>query len=114
MFIIEMIDSWDRTVKTWCVDYTKETVENFVNTLNKGLLYELEEQANSHEQYYFYYEEVKLSELPSEEEIIEIIKPSNFEFELGESNSNSGLTLDMIQNWDMSSVTDMSEMFKDM
>lgn len=114
MFIIEMIDSWDRTVKTWCVDYTKETVENFVNILNKELLYELEKQANSCEQYYFYYEEVKLSELPTEGEIIEIINLNKFEIDLGESKSNSGLTLDMIQNWDMSNVTDMSGMFKDM
>ena len=114
MFIIEMIDSWDRTVKTWCVDYTKETVENFVNTLNKGLLYELEEQANSHEQYYFYYEEVKLSELPTEEEILELIKPKDLDLSMIESISSTSITDEILLNWDITKVTDMTNMFKDM
>ena len=113
MYIVEMIDSWDRTVKSWCVECSKEEVENFVDTLNKGLSDELENKAESNEQYYFYYHEVKLSKLPSEEELIELMKPSEFELSMREQPSNSGLTLEMIRDWEISNVTDFSGMFKD-
>ena len=37
MYIIEMVDDWDRTIQTWIVNRSEEEVSDFVNTMNSGL-----------------------------------------------------------------------------
>ena len=112
MFIIDMVDSWDRTVMSWCVNCSKAEVDLFVYNLNNGLSDTLRNQVKSNEEYYFYYKEIEVSNLPTEDELKELMEPSEFELSMREP-SNSGLTLEMIKDWDITKVPDMTDMFKE-
>ena len=112
MYIIEMVDDWDRTIQTWIVNRSEEEVSDFVNTMNCGLADKLRKEVESNTEYYFYYRKCEVIDLPTEEEIKEIIKPSEFELSMSKP-SNSGITYDMIKDWDITKVTDFSNMFKD-
>ena len=112
MYIIEMVDDWDRTIQTWIVNRSEEEVSDFVNTMNSGLADKLSEEVKSNREYYFYYRKHDVIDLPTEEEIKELIRPSDFELSMREP-CDSGITYDMIKNWDITKVTDMTDMFKD-
>ena len=112
MYIIEMVDDWDRTIKTWIVNRSEEEVSNFVNTMNLGLANKLREEVKSCTECYFYYRKCEVIDLPTEEEIKELLKPSDFELSMRES-CDSGITYDMIKDWDITKVTDMIDVFKD-
>ena len=112
MYIIEMVDDWDRTIQTWIVNRSEEEVRDFVNTMNSGLADKLREEVKSNTECYFYYRKHDVIDLPTEEEIKELLRPSDFELSMREP-SNSGITYDMIKDWNITKVTDMSDMFKD-
>ena len=112
MYIIEMVDDWDRTLQTWIVNRSEEEVIEFVNIMNSGLADKLREEVKSNTECYFYYRKHDVIDLPTEEEIKELLKPSDFELSMREP-SDSGITYDMIKDWDTSKVTDFSNMFKD-
>ena len=112
MYIIEMVDDWDRTIQTWIVNRSEEEVSDFVNTMNSGLADKLRKEVQSNTESYFYYRKHDVLDLPTEEEIKELLKPSDFELSMREP-SDSGITYDMIKDWDTSKVTDFSNMFKD-
>ena len=112
MYIIEMVDDWDRTIQTWIVNRSEEEVIDFVNTMNLGLADKLSEEVKSYTECYFYYRKCGVNDLPTEEEIKELLKPSDFELSMREP-CDSGITYDMIKDWDITKVTDMTDMFKD-
>ena len=112
MYIIEMVDDWDRTLYTWIVDCSEKEVSDFVNTMNYGLANKLREEVKSNTEYYFYYRKEEAIDLPTEEEIKELLKPSDFELSMREQPCESGITCDMIKDWDITKVTDFSNMFK--
>ena len=111
MYIIEMVDDWDRTLQTWIVNRSEEEVSNFVNTMNSGLADKLRKEVKSNTECYFYYRKHDVIDLPTEEEIKELLRPSDFELSMREP-SNSDITYDMIKDWDTTKVTDFSNMFK--
>ena len=112
MYIIEMVDDWDRTIKTWIVNRSEEEISDFVSTMNSGLANKLSEEVKSYTDCYFYYRKCEVIELPTEEEIKELLKPSDFELSMREP-CESGISYDMIKDWDITKVTDMTDMFKD-
>ena len=112
MYIIEMVDDWDRTLKTWIVNRSEEEVSDFVNTMNSGLADKLRKEVQSNTECYFYYRKCEVIDLPTEEEIKELLKPSDFELSMREP-CESGISYDMIKDWDITKVTDMTDMFKD-
>ena len=112
MYIIEMVDDWDRTIQTWIVNRSEEEVSDFVRTMNLGLADKLRKEVKSSTECYFYYRKCEVIDLPTEEEIKELLKPSDFELSMRETNS-TGLMNEMLLNWDVTKVTDMMDMFKD-
>ena len=112
MYIIEMVDDWDRTIKTWIVNRSEEEISDFVSTMNSGLANKLSEEVKSYTECYFYYRKCEVIDLPTEEEIKELLRPSDFELSMRETNS-TGLMNEMLLNWDVTKVTDMMDMFKD-
>ena len=112
MYIIEMVDDWDRTIQTWIVNRSEEEVSDFVNIMNSGLADKLRKEVKSCTDCYFYYRKCNAIDLPTEEEIKELLRPSDFELSMREP-SNSGITYDMIKDWDITKVTDFSNIFKD-
>ena len=112
MYIIEMVDDWDRTIKTWIVNRSEEEVSDFVSTMNSGLANKLSEEVKSYTECYFYYRKCEVIDLPTEEEIKELLRPSDFELSMRETNS-TGLMNEMLLNWDVTKVTDMMDIFKD-
>ena len=110
MYIIEMVDDWDRTIKTWIVNRSEEEVSDFVSTMNSGLANKLSEEVKSYTECYFYYRKCEVIDLPTEEEIKELLRPSDFELSMRETNS-TGLMNEMLLNWDVTKVTDMMDMF---
>ena len=112
MYIIEMVDDWDRTIKTWIVNRSEEEVSDFVSTMNSGLANKLSEEVKSYTECYFYYRKCEVIDLPTEEEIKELLRPSDFELSMRETNS-TGLMNEMLLNWDVTKVTDMMDLFKD-
>ena len=112
MYIIEMVDDWDRTIQTWIVNRSEEEVSDFVNTMNSGLANKLSEEVKSYTECYFYYRKYSVIDLPTEEEIKDLLKPSEFELSMREP-CDSGITYDMIKDGDSTKVTDFSNMFKD-
>ena len=112
MYIIEMVDDWDRTIKTWIVNRSEEEVSDFVRTMNLGLADKLRKEVKSSTECYFYYRKCEVIDLPTEEEIKELLKPSDFELSMREQPCESGVTYDMIKDWDITKVTDFSNMFK--
>ena len=112
MYIIEMVDDWDRTIKTWIVNRSEEEVSDFVSTMNSGLANKLSEEVKSYTECYFYYRKCEVIELPTEEEIKELLKPCDFESPTEEI-SSTGLTTEMLLNLDETKVADMSGLFKD-
>ena len=113
MYIIEMVDDWDRTLHTWIVNRSEEEVSDFVNTLNSGLADKLRKEVKSYTECYFYYRKCDVIDLPTEEEIKELLKPSDFELSMREPSSHTSITDEMLLNWDITKVTDFSNMFKD-
>lgn len=113
MYIIEMVDDWDRTLYTWIVNRSEEEVSDFVNTMNSGLANKLSEEVKSNTEYYFYYRKCEVIDLPTEEEIKELIKPIDRDLFKIESISSTSLMDEMVLNWDITKVTDMTNMFKD-
>ena len=113
MYIIEMVDDWDRTIQTWIVNRSEEEVSDFVNTMNSGLADKLSREVKSYTDCYFYYRKCDVIDLPTEEEIKELLKPSDFELSMREPNSNTSITDEMLLNWDITKVTDFSNIFKD-
>ena len=112
MYIIEMVDDWDRTIQTWIVNRSEEEVSDFVSTMNSGLADKLRREVESCTECYFYYRKCEVIDLPTEEEIKELLKPSDFELSMREQPYESGITCDMIKDWDITKVTDFSNMFK--
>ena len=112
MYIIEMVDDWDRTIKTWIVNRSEEEVSDFVNTMNSVLADKLRREVESCTECYFYYRKCEVIDLPTEEEIKELLKPSDFELSMREQPCESGISYDMIKDWDITKVTDFSNMFK--
>ena len=112
MYIIEMVDDWDRTIQTWIVNRSEEEVSDFVRTMNLGLADKLRKEVKSSTECYFYYRKCEVIDLPTEEEIKELLKPSDFELSMREQPCKSGVTYDMIKDWDITKVTDFSNMFK--
>ena len=47
MYIIEVVDDWDRTIQTWVVNRSEEEVSDFVNTMNSGLADKLRREVKS-------------------------------------------------------------------
>lgn len=113
MYIIEMVDDWDRTIQTWIVNRSEEEVSDFVNTMNSGLADKLRKEVKSCTECYFYYRKCGVIDLPTEEEIKELLRPSDFELSMREPSSNTTITDEMLLNWDATKVTDFSNMFKD-
>lgn len=113
MYIIEMVDDWDRTIKTWIVNRSEEEVSDFVSTMNSGLANKLSEEVKSFTECYFYYRKCEVIDLPTEEEIKELLKPSDFELSMREPISNTSITDEMLLNWDITKVADFPNMFKD-
>lgn len=113
MYIIEMVDDWDRTIQTWIVNRSEEEVSDFVNTMNSGLANKLRKEVKSNRECYFYYRKEEVIDLPTEEEIKELLRPSDFELSMREQSSNTTITDEMLLNWDTTKVTDFSNMFKD-
>ena len=112
MYIIEMVDDWDRTLHTWIVNRSEEEVSDFVSTMNSGLADKLRKEVKSSTECYFYYRKCGVIDLPTEEEIKELLKPSDFELSMREP-CDSGISYDMIKDWDITKVTDMIDMFKE-
>ena len=113
MYIIEMVDDWDRTLHTWIVNRSEEEVSDFVNKMNCGLFDKLRKEVKSNTEYYFYYRKCEVIDLPTEEEIKELIKPFDRDLSMIESISSTSITDEMLLNWDITKVTDMTNMFKD-
>ena len=74
MYIIEMVDDWDRTIQTWIVNRSEEEVSDFVRTMNLGLADKLRKEVKSSTECYFYYRKCEVIDLPTEEEIKELLK----------------------------------------
>ena len=113
MYIIEMVDDWDRTIQTWIVNRSEEEVSDFVNTMNSGLADKLRREVKSNRDCHFYYRKHDITDLPTEEEIKELLRPSDFELSMSEPSSNTTITDEMLLNWDTTKITDFSNMFKD-
>ena len=113
MYIIEMVDDWDRTIKIWIVNCSEDEVINFVNTMNSVLANKLSEEVESNRECYFYYRKEEVVDLPTEEEIKELLRPSDFELSMREPVSNTIITDETLLNWDTAKFTDMSGLFKD-
>jgi hypothetical protein len=113
MYIIEMVDDWDRTLYTWIVNCSEEEVSDFVNRMNYGLFDKLRKEVKSNTECYFYYRKCGVIDLPTEEEIKELIKPIDRDLSKIESISSTSITDEMLLNWDITKVTDMTNMFKD-
>lgn len=113
MYIIEMIDDWDRTIQTWIVNCSEEEVSDFVNTMNSGLANKLRKEVKSNKECYFYYRKEEVNDLPTGEEIKELLRPSDFELSMRELSSNTTITDESLLNWDTTKITDFSNMFKD-
>lgn len=111
MYIVDMIDSWDRTVRSWVVDYSEEEVKQFVENLNNGKTDELSLYVKSNESFWFTYYKMDIEPLPSDTELMEIMKPSEWELQRRETESSSGLSYDMIKDWEVV-IPDFTEMFK--
>ena len=112
MYIIEMVDDWDIIIQSWIVNRSEEEVSDFVNTMNSGLADKLIKEVKSCTECYFYYRKCDVIDLPTEEEIKELLKPSDFELSMREP-CDSDISYDMIKDWDVTKVTDFSNMFKD-
>jgi hypothetical protein len=112
MYIIEMVDDWDRTLHTWIVNRSEEEVSDFVNRMNSGLADKLRKEVKSNIDCYFYYRKHDVIDLPTEEEIKELLKPSDFELSMREPISNTSITDEMLLNWDITKVADFPNMFK--
>ena len=113
MYIIEMVDDWDRTINTWIVNRSEEEVSDFVNTMNSGLADKLIKEVKSCTECYFYYRKCDVIDLPTEEEIKELLRPSEFELSMREPSSHTSITDEMLLNWDVTKFTDFSNLFKD-
>ena len=113
MYIIEMVDDWDRTLQTWIVNRSEKEVVDFVDTMNSGLTDKLRKEVKSNTEYYFYYRKCEVDDLPTEEEIKELLKPVDRDLSMIESITSTTITDEMLLNWDITKVTDMSDMFKD-
>ena len=113
MYIIEMVDDWDRTLYTWTVNRSEKEVVDFIGTMNSGLVDKLRKEVKSNTECYFYYRKCNVIDLPTEEEIKELLKPSDFELSMREPSSHTSITDEMLLNWDITKVTDMTNMFKD-
>ena len=113
MFIIEMVDDWDRTIQTWIVNRSEEEVIDFVKTMNSGLADKLGKEVKSLTDCYFYYRKCDVIDLPTEEEIKELLRPSEFELSMREPSSHTSITDEMLLNWDVTKFTDFSNLFKD-
>ena len=113
MYIIEMVDDWDRTLKTWIVNRSEKEVVDFVDTMNSGLADKLRKEVKSNTECYFYYRKCEVADLPIEEEIKELLKPIDRDLSKIDSISSTSITDEMLLNWDITKVTDMSDMFKD-
>ena len=113
MYIIEMVDDWDRTINTWIVNRSEEEVSDFVNTMNSGLADKLSKEVKSYTECYFYYRKYEVIDLPTEEEIKELLRPSEFELSMREPSSHTSITDEMLLNWDVTKFTDFSNLFKD-
>ena len=111
MYIIEMVDDWDRTVQTWTINRSEEEVYDFVEKLNSGLSKELRRKVKSNNDYYFYYRKCEVNDFPSENELMELMKPSEFELEMTNSTYDIGL-LEGIKDWNVTNVTDFTNLFK--
>jgi hypothetical protein len=98
MYILEMIDSWDRTIKSWCVKCSEDVIKGFVKKYN-----------NFEYEYYFSYHKLEVSGLPTEEELHELVESTEFELEMRESTFQVGENL---LKWDTSKDTNPSNMFK--
>ena len=79
MYIIEMVDDWDRTLHTWIVNRSEEEVSDFVNTMNSSLADKLRKEVKSNTECYFYYRKCSVIDLQTEEEIKDLLKQSEFE-----------------------------------
>lgn len=112
MYIIEMVDDWDRTIKTWIINRSEEEVSDFVKTMNSGLADKLGKEVKSLTDCYFYYRKCEVIDLPTEEEIKELLKPSEFELSMRESISSTTMTDEMMLNCDTTKVTNMTNMFE--
>lgn len=112
MYIVEMVDDWDRTIKTWIINRSEEEVSDFVNTMNSGLSDKLCKEVKSLTECYFYYRKCEVIDLPTEEEIKDLLKPSEFELSMRESISSTSITDEMMLNMDITKVTDMTNTFK--
>ena len=114
MYIIEMVDDWDRTLYTWTVNRSEKEVVDFIGTMNSGLVDKLRKEVKSNTEYYFYYRKCEVVDLPTEEEIKELLKPIDRDLSMiEESISSTSITDEMLLTWDITKVTDMSNMFKD-
>ena len=113
MYIIEMVDDWDRTLQTWIINRSEEEVSDFVNRMNCGLFDKLRKEVKSNVDYYFYYRKCDVIDLPTEEEIKELIRPIDRDLSKIDSISSTSITDEMLLNWDITKVTDMTNMFKD-
>ena len=112
MYIIEMVDDWDRTLQTWIVNRSEKEVVDFVDTMNSGLADKLRKEVKSNTEYYFYYRKCEVDDLPTEEEIKELLKPIDRDLSKIDSISSTSITDEMLLNWDITKVTDMTNMFK--
>lgn len=112
MYIIEMVDDWDRTIKSWIIIRSEEEVSNFVKMMNSGLADKLGKEVNSYTECYFHYRKCEVVDLPTEQEIKDLLKPCEFELSMRESNSSTSMTDEMMLNWDITKVTDMTNTFK--
>lgn len=112
MYTIEMTDDWGRTMRMWIVNRSEGEVKDFVEKLNNGLSKELGEKAKSNTECYFYYEKCEVVDFPTEDELIDIMKPSEYELKMADACYNSGLSLEGFTNWDFKKVTDMTGLFK--
>ena len=116
MYIIEMVDDWDRTIKSWIIIRSEEEVSDFVKTMNSGLADKLGKEVKSYTGCYFYYRKCEVVDLPTEEEIKDLLKPCEFELSMREPISDTfcfSITDEMLSNWDITKVVDFSNMFKD-
>ena len=119
MFEIIVYNDWNETVHEWFVNLPEDDVKAFVSKMNNGVGEELRKKAESNNLYYFTYRKVEaIDTLPLEEEIIELMRPYDYWFNLenesdDENVSEGVLTVEDIKNWDPTKVTDFTDMFKD-
>ena len=102
MYMLEMMDSWDRTVMSWCVECSEDVLESFVKKYN-----------NFKNEYYFYYYKLEVGVLPTEEELCALVKPTEFELKMREPINSTFSVGENLLEWDTSKVTDLSDVFKD-